>query len=93
LSDFDHLSRYGPAVLDRPPCKSGTQNTATTPLWPSCWKITKRHYGNTVPDGAGAAGAAFLVDPPPGGTLCLVAEGNDGLVGFAILNPYSRRPT
>jgi hypothetical protein len=53
----------------------------------------ERHYGNTVPDGAGAAGAAFLVDPPPGGTLCLVAEGNDGLVGFAILNPYSRRPT
>ena len=48
----------------------------------------ERHYGNAVRDGAGAAGAAFLVDPPPGGTLCLVAERGGKLVGFAILNPY-----
>ena len=34
----------------------------------------ERHYGNAVRDGAGADGAAFLVDPPAGGTLCLVAE-------------------
>ena len=52
----------------------------------------ERHYGNAVRDGAGAAGAAFLVDPPTGGTLCLVAEGNGGLVGFAILNPYFPAP-
>ncbi|MGZ3342311.1 MAG: N-acetyltransferase family protein [Reyranella sp.] len=48
----------------------------------------ERHYGNAVREGAGAAGAAFLVDPPPGGTLCLVAELGGRLVGFAILNPY-----
>jgi hypothetical protein len=30
----------------------------------------ERHYGNAVPDGTGAAGAAFLVDPPPNATLC-----------------------
>ena len=48
----------------------------------------ERHYGNAVRDGAGAAGAAFLVDPPPGGTLCLVADLDGKLVGFAILNPY-----
>ena len=48
----------------------------------------ERHYGNAVRDGAGAAGAAFLVDPPPGATLCLVAEREGSLVGFAILNPY-----
>jgi GNAT superfamily N-acetyltransferase len=48
----------------------------------------ERHYGNAVRQGAGAAGAAFLVNPPPGGTLCLVAELNGKLVGFAILNPY-----
>jgi GNAT superfamily N-acetyltransferase len=59
-------------MLDEPPCKSGTQ----------------RHYGNAVRDGAGAAGAAFLADPPPSGTLCLVAELAGKLVGFAILNPY-----
>lgn len=52
----------------------------------------ERHYGNAVPDGAGAAGAAFLVDPPPNATLCLVADGDDGLVGFAILNPYFPAP-
>jgi GNAT superfamily N-acetyltransferase len=48
----------------------------------------ERHYGNPLCDGAGTAGAAFLVDPPPGGTLCLVAERDGRLVGFAILNPY-----
>ena len=45
-----------------------------------------------MPDGAGAAGAAFLVDPPPNATLCLVADGDAGLVGFAILNPYFPAP-
>ena len=48
----------------------------------------ERHYGNAVRDGAGAAGAAFLVDPPAGGALCLVAQLGGKLVGFAILNPY-----
>jgi GNAT superfamily N-acetyltransferase len=53
----------------------------------------EHHYGNEVPEGARAKGAAFLTAAPPGGTLCLVAERNDGqndgqLVGFAILNPY-----
>jgi GNAT superfamily N-acetyltransferase len=57
----------------------------------------ERHYGNEVPEGAGAAGAAFLTAASPGGTLCLVAERNDGqndgrLVGFAILNPYFPAP-
>ncbi len=37
----------------------------------------ERHYGQPVPEGAGAPGAAFLVDPPAHGTLCLVAE-DDG---------------
>lgn len=49
----------------------------------------EHHYDNEIPEGASAAGAAFLTAAPPGGTLCLVAEQNDGrLVGFAILNPY-----
>jgi len=48
----------------------------------------ERHYGNAVRDGAGAAGAASLVDPPAGGALCLVAQLGGKLVGFAILNPY-----
>ena len=52
----------------------------------------ERHYGNAVRDGAGAAGAAFLVDPPPGGTLCLVADLDGKLVGFAILEPVLPRP-
>src|SRR5580704_3372502 len=34
------------------------------------------------------AALAFLLDPPPGATLCLVAEREGSLVGFAILNPY-----
>ena len=52
----------------------------------------ERHYGNPVADGAGAKGAAFLVSPPPGGTLCLVAECEGRLVGYAILNPYFPGP-
>jgi len=48
----------------------------------------ERHYGNSVRQGASAAGAAFLVNPPPGGTLCLVAQLRGKLVGFAVLNPY-----
>jgi GNAT superfamily N-acetyltransferase len=47
------------------------------------------HYGNPVRPGSGAEGAAFLVK---GGTLCLVADGDEEgggtLAGFAILNPY-----
>lgn len=52
----------------------------------------ERHYGNPVADGAGMRGAAFLIDPPPGGTICLVAEREGRLVGFAILNPYFPGP-
>ena len=53
----------------------------------------ERHYGNQVADGAGAKGASFLVESPPGGTMCLVAEQAGGqLVGFAILNPYFPGP-
>jgi GNAT superfamily N-acetyltransferase len=52
----------------------------------------ERHYGNTVESGAGAAGAAWLLGQPPGGTLCLVAEQDGKLVGFAILNPYFPGP-
>jgi GNAT superfamily N-acetyltransferase len=51
----------------------------------------ERHYGATVHDGAGAAGAAFLLDPACG-TLCLVADDGGKLVGFAILNPYFPGP-
>src|SRR5215813_11352470 len=52
----------------------------------------ERHYGQAVADGAGRAGAAFLIGQPPSGTLCLVAEREDRLVGFAILNPYFPGP-
>jgi GNAT superfamily N-acetyltransferase len=52
----------------------------------------ERHYGNTVDSGAGVAGAAWLLSQPPGGTLCLVAERDGKLVGFAILNPYFPGP-
>lgn len=53
----------------------------------------ERHYGDPLPAGAGAPGAAFLVTAPPGGTLCLVATVDDGtLAGFAILNPYFPAP-
>ncbi len=52
----------------------------------------ERHYGNPVAAGAASKGAAFLISPPPGGTLCLVAEQEGRLVGFAILNPYFPGP-
>ena len=52
----------------------------------------ERHYGNRVADGAGAAGASFLTAAPPGGTMCLVAERDARLLGFAILNPYFPAP-
>lgn len=52
----------------------------------------ERHYGNQVVVGAGAAGAAFLTAAPPGGTMCLVAERDGRLLGFAILNPYFPAP-
>ena len=52
----------------------------------------ERHYGNQVADGAGTAGAAFLTAAPPGGTMCLVAERDGRLLGFAILNPYFPAP-
>ena len=52
----------------------------------------ERHYGNQVADEAGAAGAAFLTAAPPGGTMCLVAERDGRLLGFAILNPYFPAP-
>jgi GNAT superfamily N-acetyltransferase len=48
----------------------------------------EKHYGGRLPAGGAAAGAAFLVGPPAGGTFCLVAEQDGRLVGFAILNPY-----
>jgi GNAT superfamily N-acetyltransferase len=50
------------------------------------------HFGNPIAEGAGAPGAAFLIDPPAGGTVCLVAERNGRLAGFAILNPYFPAP-
>ena len=52
----------------------------------------ERHYGNQVADGAGITGAAFLTAAPPGGTMCLVAERDGRLLGFAILNPYFPGP-
>jgi len=52
----------------------------------------EHHYGNQISRGAGLPGAAFLIDPPHGGTICLVAENDDRLVGFAILNPYFPGP-
>jgi GNAT superfamily N-acetyltransferase len=49
----------------------------------------ERHYGFAVQSGAAAAGAEYLVK---GGTLCLVADSGEKLVGFAILNPYFPGP-
>jgi GNAT superfamily N-acetyltransferase len=49
----------------------------------------ERHYGHEAPPGSGAQGAAFLAR---GGTLCLVADDDGTLVGFAILNPYFPGP-
>ncbi|MBI2738175.1 MAG: GNAT family N-acetyltransferase [Rhodospirillales bacterium] len=51
----------------------------------------ERHYGNPVRAGAGAEGAAFLLDPACG-TLCLVADDGGKLAGFAVLNPYFPGP-
>ena len=48
----------------------------------------EHHYGNAVARGAGTPGASFLVSPPHGGTMCLVAENEGRLLGFAILNPF-----
>lgn len=52
----------------------------------------EHHYGNPVSHGAGAPGASFLISPPHGGPVCLVAEQDGKLVGFAILNPYFPGP-
>jgi GNAT superfamily N-acetyltransferase len=52
----------------------------------------QRHYGNRVTSGAGASGAAWLLDQAADGTMCLVAEQGEKLVGFAILNPYFPGP-
>ena len=43
-------------------------------------------------DGAGAAAAAHLIEPPPGSTVCLVADDGGKLAGFAVLNPYFPGP-
>jgi len=52
----------------------------------------EHHYGNAVSRGAGGPGASFLVSPPHGCPLCLVAELEGKLLGFAILNPYFPGP-
>jgi GNAT superfamily N-acetyltransferase len=52
----------------------------------------ERHYGTEIRPGAGAEGAAWLLRQPAGGTLCLVAERDGKLLGFAILNPYFPGP-
>jgi ribosomal protein S18 acetylase RimI-like enzyme len=53
----------------------------------------ERHYGHPLAPGSGAAGAAYLLGQPTSGTICLVAQQDDGkLVGFAILNPYFPGP-
>jgi len=52
----------------------------------------EHHYGNPVIRGAGVPGAAFLIAPPHGGPICLIAERDGHLQGFAILNPYFPGP-
>ena len=52
----------------------------------------QRHYGHAVDDGEGAPDAAHLVEPSPAGMVCLVADDDGKLVGFAILNPYFPGP-
>src|SRR5260221_4097553 len=52
----------------------------------------EHHYGNAVSRSTGAPGASFLVSPPHGGPVCLVAELDGRLLGFAILNPYFPGP-
>ena len=49
----------------------------------------ERHDGAPVREGAGAEGAAYLAK---GGTLCLVADEDGTLTGFAILAPYFPGP-
>ena len=75
-------------MLDASPCKSDRRAPATKPSSPSSWRTTS---GTTVRGtaGSGAEGAAFLTK---GGTLCLVADDGEALVGFAILNPYFPGP-
>ena len=51
----------------------------------------ERHYGREILDGAGAPGAAFLIEPPAGGPMCLVADAAGKLGGFVILSPISPR--
>ena len=52
----------------------------------------QRHYGHAVEDGAGAADAVLLVEPPSGSTVCLVADDGGKLAGFAVLHPYFPGP-
>lgn len=52
----------------------------------------EHYYGHDAAPGAGVPGAAFLIAPPPGGPVCLVAADRDRLLGFAILNPYFPGP-
>ena len=52
----------------------------------------QRHYGHEAASGAGAPGASFLVSPPHGGPMCLVAELDGRLLAFAILIPYFPGP-
>ena len=49
----------------------------------------ERHYGDPVRPGSGAEGAAFVLK---GGALCLVADEDGTLGGFALLNPYFPAP-
>lgn len=54
----------------------------------------ERHYGAEVRPGSGAEGASFVVQEGvvKGGTLCLVADDDGTLAGFAILNAYFPGP-
>jgi GNAT superfamily N-acetyltransferase len=52
----------------------------------------EHHYGNAVSRGAGVPGASFLISPPHGGPVCLIAELDGRLIGFAILNPFFPGP-
>ena len=52
----------------------------------------EHHYGNAVSRGSGGPAASFLISPPHGGPVCLVAELDGRLLGFAILNPYFPGP-
>jgi len=52
----------------------------------------EHHYDHPVSRGAGTPGASFLTSPPHGGPMCLVAELDGKLLGFAILVPYFPGP-